>query len=156
MIRQQYVREAAKGFLLGGVIGITSAFLILSLSGCSAFAGLPDCTDETPFSGPGNYYAQPSDCKISVEKTSFDFTYVWLPDNPSVGDEFTIKENTSSQECELYEEQEYCWPAGVGVQSVNSETLIDDVQGVILSDFHQYIRVRFDGTNWVTLELGYF
>lgn len=124
--------------------------LLLALSS-AAYGGQANCTGVTHVTASGNYNASGSDCIISVDKDYFDFTWVNLPDSPSLDDEFTIKENTSSPACDDYG----CWPAGTGVQSVNSNTLLDESQGVILSDFHQYVRLIWNGSQWVG-SYGYF
>lgn len=133
-------------------------FILLSLVlSLNAYAGSSGCSSA---SSPalhsvtsGDYTAQSSDCIVSVDKSVFEFTYVYLPESPSAGDEFLIVENTSAEpECTEYEGENYCWPAGVGVQSANQSSngiTVDNSVTAVAGDFHEQIKLTYDGNgNW--------
>lgn len=128
--------------------------LVLSLN---AYAGSSGCSSaSTPAFHSvtsGDYNAQSSDCVISVDKSVFEFTYIYLPESPSTGDEFLIVENTSAEpECTVFEGETYCWPAGVGAQAYNqSQTgiTVDYSVTAVLGDFHEQVKLIYDGSgNW--------
>jgi hypothetical protein len=127
--------------------------LILALliaSGGVSQAGSSNCSSPVAhITASGGYSAQSSDCMISVEKSFFEFTQVVLPAFPSLDDEFTISDNSTAEpSCEEFEGQMYCYSAGIGVRSVDSNVLVDGVQNNTIFGVGQVMRVIFDGSNW--------
>jgi hypothetical protein len=98
----------------------------------------------------GNYNAQPGD-EVSVDKTSFEFTYVFLPSNPPVDTTVKVTENTdpSSYQCSESNPDD-CWPAGVGVQSVDAQqgVQIDGSMTLALAGAGQQVLFTWNGSSW--------
>lgn len=135
---------------------------LLVLSSVSR-AGDSSCTSVTHVTAAGDYYASLSDCIISIEKTTFEATYVWLPSDTTSGDKYTVTDNTAYtlDSCENDgTEQEPLWvcsPAGVTVQSVDSGTgvTVDTTESTTLSGLYyqgsptrQNVTLILNGTNW--------
>lgn len=98
----------------------------------------------------GNYNAVAGD-EISVDKTTFEFTYIFLPSNPAVNTTVKVTENTpsSTYQCSPGNPED-CWPAGVGVQSVDAQqgVLVDNVMTVALAGAGQQVLFTWNGTGW--------
>lgn len=133
--------------------------LFLFCSSLSTFAGETDCTDLDVYNSSGNYTLQTMDCIKRIEKS--ESTYLFLPSNPATGTEFVYQDNgTETCDSYEYEEETYesCYTQGVGFQSV------DATYGVTVGDSLTYwsatkgfqVRVRFDGSNWVVTDEGFY
>lgn len=131
------------------------SFLIVSTS----YAGSPSCSDVTQITASGNYAASNSECIISVEKTFSEYTVVHLPPGASIGDKFTVQDNTSYtlDYCADYgdpgEPLIVCNPAGVIIDAVDAT--VDGSQSITLSGYYyqemplrQRVIFIFDGSDW--------
>lgn len=128
-----------------------------------AYAGSQNCTDTPITVTSGDYYADPADCTIRASKSTFEETIVYLPDNPSENDEFTVQEDMSTEAlfCDIYEEPDtyYCTAAGIHVRSVNLGITLDGGADVSLYSMHflprpigwrQSVKFVYDGAgNWI-------
>ncbi len=124
-----------------------------------AYAGSPNCSGTTQLTAAGDYLALTSDCTISNEKTFFEPTSVDLPSSPSIGDEFTVQDNTSYtlDDCEDYGDPGaplvVCNPAGVTISA--ADATVDGSESVTLSGYYyqytpsrQRVKFVFDGSDW--------
>jgi hypothetical protein len=115
-----------------------------------AHAGSSNCTSPiVSLTASGGYTAQSSDCVISVAKSFFEFTQVTLPAGASVGDEFTVKDDTTAEpDCSTWEEETYCFSAGIGVRSADPNVMVDGAQNNTIFGVGQGMKVTFDGVDW--------
>ena len=116
-------------------------------SGCSATSSL-SWSQSNPY-----YTLQSSDCIVTASQSDSGTTALlsYLPESPSNGDEFTLKDGTdyAFDSCDSYYDDPswggdgntygYCQPAGYGFQAQGS-ALIDDgsggVQGYFDAEFY--------------------
>lgn len=142
---------------------------LILLFGSNVYAGSANCTGGTPVTAFGDYWASTSDCNIFIDKDFFEYTTVYLPASASVGDEFTIFDNTPYEYdvCDHYydeyEQQEvyYCQPAGIGITSLDAPTVyvgsgITYVQAGLYpqaSPHRTSVKFVYDGSNWIETEI---
>lgn len=140
------------------------AFLFVLIS--PAFAGSANCTGSTAVSTPQTYFASP-ECVISAEipVESMGYLRVWLPSDPSFGDEFTVQENGGflHDSGEWYDEENQVWVPYAydytgGMSLYTSDYLINDPElGTVYEAANftpgRYLKVIFDGEYW-QLEQG--
>lgn len=130
-----------------------------------AFAGSASCTATSSVSVPGNYYAADPLCIIQaqVPLNSFGLVRYYLPASPYTGQEFTLQENSDTQndsgsywdnELQEWVYYSYDFTGGVEFEVPNPQTyqimFPDTSTSSAVANFTngRYIKVIFDGETW--------
>jgi hypothetical protein len=139
------------------------AFIALLAASFAAHAGNSGCSNSQTYTTPNtDVYLTLSDCVLSAQASSFGYIRFNLPSNPSVGDQFTLTENSTATQTDTYDctvdpaVPQTCsdtYTGGTGLEApVNLS--IDGYQEYWFATPGWHVKVMFDGTKYTVIDEG--